>query len=69
MRETETGASVHLVTAQVDGGPVIAQKRIPVLPGDTPQTLRERLHPVEVEILAETIRRFAAGELPLPYRV
>jgi len=67
--DTETGASVHLVTAQVDGGPMIAQRRIPVLPGDTPQTLRERLHPVEVEILAETIRRFAEGALPLPYRV
>jgi phosphoribosylglycinamide formyltransferase-1 len=67
--DRESGASVHLVTAQVDGGPVIAQERIPVLPGDTPESLRERLHPVEVRILSETIRRFAAGELPLPYRV
>lgn len=67
--ETETGASVHVVTTEVDGGPVIAQERVPVLPGDTPESLRERLHPVEVEILTETIRRFAEGALPLPYRV
>ena len=66
--ETESGATVHLVTGDLDGGPRIAQERVPVLPGDTPATLRERLHPVEVRLLAETIRRFADGELPLPYR-
>jgi phosphoribosylglycinamide formyltransferase 1 len=66
-KETETGATVHLVTRDVDGGPTIAQERLPVLPDDTPESLRARLHPVEVELLAETIRRFAEGALPLPY--
>ncbi len=65
--ETETGATVHLLTNDVDRGPVLAQVRIPVRPGETPESLRERLHPHEVMLLAETIRRFADGRLPLPY--
>jgi phosphoribosylglycinamide formyltransferase 1 len=66
-KETETGATVHLVTGEVDAGPTIAQERLAVLPGDTPDSLRARLHPVEVALLAATIRRFAEGALPLPY--
>ena len=65
--ETETGATVHIVTGDVDRGPTIAQERLAVLPGDTPESLRARLHPVEVELLAATLRRFADGSLPLPY--
>jgi phosphoribosylglycinamide formyltransferase 1 len=65
--DRETGATVHLVTGDVDRGPVIAQERVAVEPGDTPATLRARLHPVEVALLAATIRRFADGTLPLPY--
>jgi phosphoribosylglycinamide formyltransferase 1 len=65
--EPETGASVHLVTSAVDAGPIIAQERLPVLSNDTPESLRARLHPVEVALLASTIRRFAEGQLPLPY--
>ncbi len=65
--ETESGATVHLVTPDVDEGPILAQARVPVLPGDTPDDLRARIHPVEVALLAETIERFARGELPLPY--
>jgi phosphoribosylglycinamide formyltransferase 1 len=68
-RERTTGATVHLVTSDVDGGPPIAQERIPVVPDDTPVSLRERLAPVEVALLARTLRRFAEGELPLPYVV
>jgi phosphoribosylglycinamide formyltransferase 1 len=65
--DAETGATVHLVTGDVDGGPPIAQERVPVEPGDTPATLRDRVRPVEVALLAATIRRFADGTLPLPY--
>lgn len=65
--DRETGATVHLVTGTVDGGPPVAQERLPVRPDDTPETLRERLRPVEVELLAATLRRFADGALPLPY--
>ena len=65
--DRETGATVHLVTDTVDGGPAVAQERLPVLPGDTPETLRDRLRPVEIALLAATVRRFADGSLPLPY--
>ena len=65
--ERTTGATVHLVTSDVDRGPALAQERIPVVPDDTVETLRARLHPVEVALLAATIRQFAEGSLPLPY--
>jgi len=65
--EPETGATVHVVTSDVDGGPIVAQERMPVLPDDTPESLRVRLHPIEVALLAATIQKFAEGELPLPY--
>jgi phosphoribosylglycinamide formyltransferase 1 len=67
--ERTTGATVHLVTDEVDGGPPIVQERVPVVPDDTPETLRARLAPVEVALLATAIRRFAEGALPLPYVV
>jgi phosphoribosylglycinamide formyltransferase 1 len=66
-RERTTGATVHLVTHEVDGGTPLAQERIPVVPDDTVETLRARLRPVEVALLAATIRQFADGTLPLPY--
>ncbi|MBS0487454.1 MAG: phosphoribosylglycinamide formyltransferase [Proteobacteria bacterium] len=61
------GASVHFVTAQLDGGPVIAQARIPVLGGDTPDTLAARLLPLEHRLLAASVdaiarRRIALGD-------
>ena len=65
--DRESGASVHLVTGDLDAGPILAQERVPVEPGDTPESLRARIHPVEVALLAATIRRFADGSLPLPY--
>jgi phosphoribosylglycinamide formyltransferase-1 len=65
--DPETGISVHLVTAEVDRGPVLEQRRLPVLSGETPDSLRTRVHPLEVAALQEVIRRFADGELPLPY--
>ena len=53
----EHGASVHVVTAELDGGPVIAQAKVPVLPGDTPETLAARVlaveHPLYVKALAQ----------------
>ena len=67
--DQETGATVHLVTDDVDRGPVLAQVRLDVRPTDTPSSLRARLHPHEVLILAETLRRFAEGAIPLPVPV
>ncbi len=41
--ETETGATVHLVTEVVDGGEILLQQRVAVQPGDTPETLQRRV--------------------------
>jgi phosphoribosylglycinamide formyltransferase 1 len=63
----ESGASVHLVTGDLDAGPILLQESVPVLPDDTPDTLRERVRPVELRILFEAVRRFADGRWPLPF--
>ena len=55
-----TGATVHLVTAKVDGGPVLLQDSVPILEGDTVETLRARVHEVEHRILPEGIRMMEA---------
>lgn len=59
----ETGASVIVVDDGVDTGPILAQERIPVLPGDTEDTLHERIKPVERRLLIDVVRRIATGEL------
>lgn len=51
----ETGCSVHFVTEKVDAGPVILQKKCPVLPTDTVDTLKERVQKMEGEALALAI--------------
>ncbi len=63
--ETEHGASVHFVTAELDGGPVIIQAVVPVLPGDTPQTLAARVLVQEHRIYPVAVRWFAEGRLQL----
>lgn len=62
---SETGASVIVVDRGVDTGPILAQERIPVLPGDTEHTLHERIKPVERRLLIDVVRRIATGELDL----
>ncbi|GAA3656746.1 phosphoribosylglycinamide formyltransferase [Microbacterium marinilacus] len=61
----QTGASVIVVDDGVDTGPILAQERVPVLPGDTEDTLHERIKPVERRLLIDVVRRIAADELPL----
>lgn len=58
--ETESGATVHFVDAEYDRGPIFLQRKVPVLPDDTPETLRERVLNVEHELLPEAIAKFAA---------
>ena len=55
-----TGATVHIVTADVDGGPILVQDSAPILEGDTVETLRQRVHEVEYRILPEGIRMMEA---------
>lgn len=59
------GSSVHFVTAELDGGPVIAQAEIPLLPGDTPDALAARLLDVEHRLLVACVRDLAADRLTL----
>ncbi|MEJ8569654.1 phosphoribosylglycinamide formyltransferase [Elongatibacter sediminis] len=56
--DREHGASVHFVTAELDGGPVISQVRIPVETGDTPERLEARLAPREHDLLVATVELF-----------
>ena len=59
-----TGCTVHIATADVDAGPILAQEAVPVLPGDDATTLHERIKAVERHLYPDTIARFARGELP-----
>lgn len=53
--ESEHGASVHFVTPELDGGPVLSQVRMPVLPGDTAESLAARLLPLEHRLFPATM--------------
>jgi phosphoribosylglycinamide formyltransferase-1 len=59
---TETGASVIVVDDGVDTGPILAQRRVPVLASDTESTLHDRIKLVERELLIEVIRDIANRE-------
>jgi phosphoribosylglycinamide formyltransferase 1 len=54
-----TGCTVHLVTEEVDDGPILAQEAVPVLDDDTEQTLHERIKAVERRLYPEVIERLA----------
>jgi phosphoribosylglycinamide formyltransferase-1 len=62
---TTTGASVIIVDNGVDSGPIIAQERIAVLPGDTEHSLHDRIKVVERELLVRTILDIANGHIDL----
>lgn len=61
----QTGASVIVVDDGVDTGPILAQERVPVHPGDDESALHERIKPVERRLLIDVVRRIATGELDL----
>jgi phosphoribosylglycinamide formyltransferase 1 len=61
--EREHGASVHFVTCELDGGPVVLQARVPVLPGDDEAALAQRVLVQEHRIYPLAIRWFAEGRL------
>lgn len=54
-----TGCTVHLATVEVDAGPILAQEAVPVLPGDTVESLHERIKEVERRLYPATIRSVA----------
>jgi len=57
--EAESGCTVHLTTHEYDKGPIVVQKRVPVLPDDTPDTLAARVFEAECEAYPEAIRIMA----------
>jgi len=61
----QTGASLIVVDNSVDGGPIIARERVPVLPGDTESTLHDRIKPVERRLLIQTVLDIANSHLDL----
>jgi phosphoribosylglycinamide formyltransferase-1 len=62
--ETVTGCTVHFVDEGMDSGEIIAQAQVPVLPGDTPESLHARIQQAEHQLYPEVVGRFARGELP-----
>jgi phosphoribosylglycinamide formyltransferase-1 len=57
----ETGCTVHFVNEEVDGGAIIAQRRVPVLPDDTAATLHARIQVAEHQLFPEALQRVFSG--------
>lgn len=61
--DTEHGCSVHFVTAELDGGPVILQAKVPIFADDDPQLVAERVHEQEHRIYPLVVRWFCQNRL------
>jgi phosphoribosylglycinamide formyltransferase-1 len=64
-RATRHGCTVHFVTPDVDGGPIVAQADVPVRPGDDPQSLAARVLEAEHRLLPQVVGWFCAGRIAL----
>ncbi|WP_353216858.1 phosphoribosylglycinamide formyltransferase [Sandarakinorhabdus sp.] len=60
--EDETGCTIHIVTPELDGGPVLAQARIKLLPGDTPETLAVRVQYAEHQLYPRVLADFVSAD-------
>lgn len=56
--EAESGATVHLVDGEYDHGRILAQRRVPVLPGDTPEALQKRVYAAEMTLYPEALAEY-----------
>jgi len=63
-----TGTTIHFATVDLDAGPIIVQEAVAVEPGDSEQSLHERIKAVEARLYPEVIRLFAAGRLKVEGR-
>jgi phosphoribosylglycinamide formyltransferase-1 len=63
--EPETGVTVHLVNGVYDSGAIIGQQRVPVLPGDTPKSLQERVLKTEHLFFTKVLQQIDTGEIDL----
>lgn len=61
--DSEAGCTVHEVTAKLDDGPILGQARVPVLEGDTAETLAARVLTQEHILYPAVLRRFASGDM------
>jgi len=61
----ETGVTVHFMVEEVDAGLIVAQERVPVMAGDTRETLLERLHPLEHRLLVGAVADYFLGRTEL----
>lgn len=59
--ETESGPTVHLVSNEIDKGRILAQRKVPVMPDDTPETLQARVLEQEHDIFWRTIKEYGEG--------
>jgi len=60
--DTETGCTIHIVTAEVDAGPIVIQKKCAVKPDDTPETLKTKVQLLEGKAFIEAIKMFQKNE-------
>ncbi|HEX9908847.1 MAG TPA: phosphoribosylglycinamide formyltransferase [Thermoplasmata archaeon] len=63
-----SGCTIHFVTLEVDGGPIVLQKAVPVLEGDTAEVLQERVLKEEHRLFPRAVQLFAQGKLKLDGR-
>ncbi len=63
---TETGCTIHVATEDLDAGPILAQAKVPVLPGDTVETLHERIKIEERKLYPKVLLDIRSGALALP---
>ena len=62
--ESKSGATVHVVTNEIDAGPIVVQREVSVLPDDTPESLEARVHEAEYIIFPEAVAKTVAGLTP-----
>ncbi|MDE7346410.1 MAG: CD225/dispanin family protein [Muribaculaceae bacterium] len=62
--ETKSGATVHVVTNEIDAGPIVVQREVAVLPDDTPESLEAKVHEVEYLIFPEAVMKTVASMTP-----
>lgn len=65
---TETGCTIHIATPELDAGPIIAQEKVAVMPGDTVESLHERIKEAERKLYPQVLKELLAGTRQLPLR-
>ena len=63
--EKETGMTIHIVSEEVDGGPILLQKSVTVDPSETPESLKDKVQGLEKEWYPKVIQDFADGKIKI----